>query len=74
MLDLVLEKRKLKSEIRTPSGVIGRKIAENQYFYLNLTGRRQIIERETDGYAVLKEQKVGKRLVLDAYDGELIAE
>ena len=74
VLELVLEKRKLKSEIRTPSGVIGRKIAENQYFYLNLTGRRQIIERETDGYAVLKEQKVGKRLVLDAYDGELIAE
>lgn len=39
----MLQGKSMQSVV-TPQGVIGRKIAENQYFYVNLTGKEQKIE------------------------------
>lgn len=58
--------------VKTPHGVIGRKIAENQYFYVNLTGKEQKIELPEDGYGVLQEKDLKEICTLRAFDGELI--
>lgn len=34
-----------------------KKIAENQYFYVNLTGKEQKIELPENGYGVLQEKR-----------------
>lgn len=54
------------------AGVIGRKIAENQYFYVNLTGKEQKIELPENGYGVLQEKKMEDTCTLQAFDGELV--
>lgn len=52
----MLQGKSMQSVV-TPQGVIGRKIAENQYFYVNLTGKEQKIELPENGYGVLQEKR-----------------
>lgn len=49
-----------------------KKIAENQYFYVNLTGKEQKIELPENGYGVLQEKKMEDTCTLQAFDGELV--
>lgn len=75
LLGEVLDECRREKEIPalvTPHGVIGRKIAENQYFYVNLTGKKQKIELPETGYGVLQEKKLEDTCTLQAFDGELV--
>ena len=71
VLDECCREKSMQSVV-TPQGVIGRKIAENQYFYVNLTGKEQKIELPENGYGVLQEKKMEDTCTLLAFDGELV--
>ena len=71
VLDECCREKSMQSVV-TPQGVIGRKIAENQYFYVNLTGREQKIELPENGYGVLQEKKMEDTCTLQAFDSELV--
>ena len=71
VLDECCREKSMQSVV-TPQGVIGRKIAENQYFYVNLTGKEQKIELPENGYGVLQEKKMEDTCTLQAFDGELV--
>ena len=71
VLDECCREKSMQSVV-TPQGVIGRKIAKNQYFYVNLTGKEQKIELPENGYGVLQEKKMEDTCTLQAFDGELV--
>ena len=58
----MLQGKKVCSPWLQPQGVIGRKIAENQYFYVNLTGKEQKIELPENGYGGAAGEKDGRYL------------
>lgn len=55
-----------------PDGIMVRKTADNQTFYLNITGREIEVWLPKAGYGVLREEQDIVTLKLKAYDGELI--
>lgn len=55
-----------------PRGVQGRKIAEDQYFFVNMNRHRVEFAIPSGGRGVLSEREYQDRLNLDGYQCELI--
>lgn len=55
-----------------PKGVQGRKIADDQYFYVNMNRYRVEFDIPSGGRGVLSEREYQNRLALDGYQCELI--
>jgi len=72
LIDQLTEKLGLQHSLSTTQGVHARKIAENQYFYVNTTEQEVLISVEKPGRGVLTEREYEKELILKPYDGELI--
>lgn len=72
LIEQLSEKLGLQETLSTPQGVHARKIADDQYFYVNTTDQEVLISLERPGRGILTEQSYEKELVLKSYDGELI--
>lgn len=72
LFDQIAKEIEITPSVRTPEGVLARKIAENQTFYLNITGKECVIPLPESGNRILAEEKNISTLVLKPYDGELI--
>lgn len=68
----VTEELGLEKGVAVPEGIQARRIAENQYFYVNTTTHEISITLEMAGKGVLSETYYDKELVLKGYDAELI--
>lgn len=72
LLEQIGQQIDLQKPILTPAGVLARKIAENQIFYVNQNAEPIEIQLTQIGDGVLSEQTNISVLKLDGYDGELI--
>ena len=70
----ISEKTGLTPPLYTPEGVRGRKIADNQYFYVNTLDVPVKIELCEQGYGVLHDTAYTRDMILEPFDGELIVE
>lgn len=68
----IAEEIKLSAPLVTPQGVYGRKIAENQCFYVNTLDTPVKVPLCEPGYGVLHEVTYDEEIELDPFDGELI--
>lgn len=62
----------LKPDVRVPQGIQARKIAENQYYFVNVTSEKITIPLEQPGRGVLSEKNFDTELELNGYDAELV--
>ena len=74
LIKSISEKAGLATPIYTPEGVVGRKIAEGQYFYVNTLQTPVTVKIQKNGHGVLHNKVYSKEIVLDPFDGELIVE
>lgn len=72
LVDKVSEKLGLEPDILVPQGIQARKIAENQYYFVNVTSEKRIIPLQHSGRGVLSERSYDTELELDGYNAELI--
>ncbi len=72
LIDKVSQEIDLGEKIVLPHGVQGRRIADGQYFYVNMNRHRVTFELNCPGKGILTEQNYEKRLVLEGYQCELI--
>lgn len=72
LLERVLDEIEIEMPLLVPEGILVREIAENQLFFLNITGKDISIDLEKNGYRVLKDEMVFGKMLLKAYDGELV--
>ncbi len=61
----------LSEALKVPDGVQARRIAENQYFYVNTTPDKVEISLPGEGKMILADMKVKNKLVLNGYDADL---
>jgi beta-galactosidase len=62
----------LEKGLSVPIGIQARKIAENQYFYVNTTPDPVRIQLESDGKGILSGKNYCEELLLEPYEGELL--
>lgn len=72
IMDYVTEKEKLKKGMKVPEGIQARRIAENQYYYVNTTNKAVKIELEICGTGILKNSYYEKEFQLEPWSAELI--
>ena len=72
LFDKIAAEIEITPSICTPEGILARKIAENQTFYLNITGKECEIPLPQTGNCILAEKKNINSLILKPYDAELI--
>lgn len=72
LVDYLIEKFDLEKGLNVPPGIQARKIAENQYFYVNTTDHHIEIPLIKPGKGILTDKYYEQVLGLDSYDGELI--
>lgn len=72
LLDQLTDELGLRKGLPVPEGIQARVIAGNQRFYVNTTNHDVVIPLEQGGHGVLKEIDCNEKLVLKAYDSELI--
>lgn len=72
LIEAVATEIGLESKLAVPKGIHARRIASNQYFYVNATEREIAIELAISGKGVLSGQDYAEALVLQPYDVELI--
>ena len=72
LVEKLTDKLGLQRGIDVPQGIQARKIAENQYFYVNVTSQDIAVSLKESGRGILTENVYSDELLLKAYDGELI--
>lgn len=72
LYEQLAEENGLSRGIASPDGVVVRHIADGESFYVNTTGKTQIISLEQEGWAVLRETHVQGQLILAPYEGDLV--
>lgn len=72
LVDYLTGELGLEKGVDTPEGVQARKLAGNQYFYVNTTDNDVVIPLLSAGKGVLSERNYDTEMLLKAYDGELI--
>ncbi|MDE7342128.1 MAG: beta-galactosidase [Lachnospiraceae bacterium] len=72
VVDYAVKDMDVGERFQLPKGVQGRKIAENQYFYVNMNRYQVEFAIPAGGRGVLAEKEFQDRLCLDGYQCELI--
>lgn len=72
LIERVEDELGIKRELVLPEGIQARRIAQNQYFYVNTTSHDICVPLEKAGKGVLSEIYYEKELMLKGYDAELI--
>lgn len=72
VVDYVAKDMDVGERFQLPKGVQGRKIAENQYFFVNMNRHKVEFAIPAGGRGVLSEKEFQDRLCLDGYQCELI--
>lgn len=72
LVDRIAEKAGLGTPLMTPEGVVGRRIAEHQYFYVNTLKEAVEVPLPESGQGVLKGRECQEILRLDPLDAELL--
>ena len=72
VVDYVTKDMEVGQRFDLPAGVQGRKIAENQYFYVNMNRYPVTFAIPTGGKGVLSEKEYQDSLTLEGYQCELI--
>lgn len=62
----------LEKGLEVPEGIQARRIAGNQYFYVNTTNQEIKIDLKAGGRGILSETDYSDTLILKAYEGDLI--
>lgn len=71
-VDSLLEELQIQRPLKVPEGIQVRKLAEDEYFFVNTTNKEQIISLTVNGYGVLSEANYTDSITLKGYDVELI--
>lgn len=74
IVDYAVRDMDVGQRFHLPKGVQGRKIAENQYFFVNMNRYKVEFDIPSGGKGVLSEKEYQDRLSLDGYQCELIVE
>jgi beta-galactosidase len=72
LIQSIAEETGLSKPLETPEGIYARRIAENQYFYVNITDGEINVPLAENGRGVLSGENYRDTLPLAPYDGELI--
>lgn len=72
LIDKIADEVELGERFELPHCVQGRKIAENQYFYVNMNKHKVEVTLQKPGKGVLTEKQYVDSIVLDGYQCELI--
>lgn len=72
LFDKIAQEENLPEGLKTPMGVVGRQIAENQYLYVNTTSKKKELTVLKGAYGVLTDKAVNGKLVLQPFEGELL--
>jgi beta-galactosidase len=68
----IAEETGLDNPLETPEGIFARKVAGNQYFYVNITDKTVDFPLVENGKGILSEKYCSGVLSLAPFDGELI--
>lgn len=74
LIDEMIGRLSLEEPPVTPDGICARRIAKDQTFFVNRTGRTIPVPLSRGGWGVLSEKEYQDCLMLAPYDGELIVE
>ena len=72
LIELVTNELQIGPQLTLPKGVQGRKIAENQYFYVNMNRYKVEFALPVGGMGVLTEKEYQDHICLEGYQCELI--
>ena len=72
LVDLLADELNISKGLDVPSGVQARKVADNQFFYVNTTREDITVPISETGKGVLSGGAYDKEFLLKAYDAELI--
>ena len=72
LLECLTAELGLQKGLSVPEGIQARKIAENQYFYVNTTPGPVRVPLDRDGKGILSGKDCCEELLLEPYEGELL--
>ena len=72
LIDEISDMVGLSPALKVPDGVQARRIGKNQYFYVNTTPEEKEVILPGAGRLVLADREVKDRLVMAAYDADLL--
>lgn len=72
LIERIADEEGLAKPLTTPEGVVGRKIAEHQYFYVNTLNKTVEVPLPEEGWGVLKGGVCQWTMLLEPLDGELL--